>query len=68
MGDKLTLVIAKGYFANVSRTARLIGLLVAVGMLLFSGYMFQSTGDWVALVFVLGSIGYLGVFLSNMKS
>lgn len=52
----------------MSGAARIIGLIVAVLMLLFSGYMYQATGDWVALVFVLGSLGYVAFFVSGLRS
>ena len=45
----------------MNSTARLVGLIFATAMLLFSGYMYLRTGDWVALVFIAGSLGY-GVF------
>jgi hypothetical protein len=34
---------------------------VAITMFFFSVWMYQRTGDWVALVFAVGSAGY-GVF------
>lgn len=52
----------------MSQTARTIGLVIAVLMLLFSGYMFQATGDWVAGVFVLGSVGYIAFFVTGLRS
>jgi len=48
----------------MSRTARTAGLVATIAMLLFSGYMYMRTGDWVALVFIVGSLGY-GVFFFN---
>ena len=53
---------------TLSATARTIGLVFAVLMLLFSGYMYRATGDWVALVFVLGSLGYIAFFVSALRS
>ncbi len=53
---------------DVSATARLLGLAAAILMLLFSSYMYHSTGDWVALVFVLGSVGYIAFFVSGLRS
>ena len=49
----------------MSSFARLFGLLVAAAMGLFAAYIFLTTGDWVAAVFVLGSIGYLVFFASS---
>lgn len=48
-------------------SARNIGLFIALAMLVFSGYMYTRTGDWVALIFVLGSLGYAAFFFSGMK-
>lgn len=45
---------------------RTIGLVAALAMLVFSGYMYIHTGDWVALVFILGSLGYAAFFFSGM--
>jgi hypothetical protein len=39
----------------------MIGLVVAVAMFLFSAWMYQRTGDWVAALFAVGSVAY-GVF------
>jgi hypothetical protein len=47
----------------VSSTGRLVGLVVAVGMFIFSSWMYLQTGDWVAVVFALGSVGYGLYFL-----
>jgi len=49
----------------MSNFARLFGLFVAAAMGLFSAYMFLTTGDWVAAVFFLGSVGYLVFFASS---
>ena len=46
---------------------RSIGLVIAIAMLVFSGYMYIRTGDWVALVFILGSLGYAVFFFSGLK-
>ncbi|MFV0276355.1 MAG: hypothetical protein ACK5HY_04115 [Parahaliea sp.] len=45
----------------MSHTARWLGLLAALAMLAFSGWMYWRTGDWVALVFAVGSLAY-GLF------
>ena len=52
----------------MSKSGRLLGLALALVMLIFSGYMFLQTGDWVAAVFVLGSLGYALFFLSTARS
>ncbi len=48
----------------MSDIARIIGLLIALAMAIFSAYMFMRTGDWVAAVFCIGSVAYIIVFLS----
>jgi hypothetical protein len=45
----------------------MIGLVVALAMFLFSVSMYLKTGDWVASVFALGSLGYILVFLTTQK-
>ncbi len=45
----------------MSGAARLIGLGAATVMFVFSAWMYQSTGDWVAAVFAAGSLAY-GLF------
>lgn len=42
-------------------SGRFIGLAAALAMFVFSTWMYQSTGDWVAALFAAGSLGY-GVF------
>jgi type IV secretory pathway VirB2 component (pilin) len=49
---------------KVSQTARVIGIVVTLAMLVFSGWMYLQTGDWVALVFAAFSLGYGVFFLS----
>jgi hypothetical protein len=45
----------------------MIGLVLAVAMFLFSIYIFVNTGDWVAAVFVRGSLGYGFFFFSTAR-
>ncbi len=45
----------------MSHTGRLIGLTLTAMMFAFSTWMYLQTGDWVAAVFALGSLGY-GLF------
>lgn len=45
----------------MSRTGRVVGLVVTGAMFLFSAWMYQRTGDWVAAVFAVGSLAY-GLF------
>jgi hypothetical protein len=48
-------------------TAQVLALLAAVGMFIFSAYMYLNTGDWVASVFALGSLCYFVFFLLIYK-
>lgn len=47
----------------MSKTGRTIGLVLTCGMFAFSVHMFIQTGDWVAAVFAVGSLGYALFFL-----
>jgi hypothetical protein len=49
----------------VSNTARAIGLLLCLGMLAFSTWMYVRTGDWVAAVFAVASMAYGVFFMSS---
>lgn len=51
----------------MSRVARIIALLVAAAMFVFSAWMYSRTGDWVAAVFALGSVAY-GVFFFSSSA
>ena len=46
----------------MSNFGRIVGLLAALLMFLFSTYLFLQTGDWVAAVFAAGSLGYMVFF------
>ncbi|RLA49164.1 MAG: hypothetical protein DRQ98_14195 [Gammaproteobacteria bacterium] len=48
----------------VSKAGRTIGLLLTCAMFAFSTHIFIQTGDWVAAVFAVGSLGYGLFFLS----
>ena len=45
----------------------MLGLLVALGMFIFSVYMYIETADWVAGMFALGSLMYFVFFLLVYK-
>ncbi len=45
--------------------ARLVALVVAVAMFVFSLWMYSRTGDWVAIVFAVGSAAYAMYFYSG---
>ena len=49
----------------MSNTARILGLIAAALMGAFSAWMFIETGDWVAAVFCLGSVGYFVLFTAG---
>lgn len=51
----------------MNTTGRYIGLLLTAAMFAFSTYMFLATGDWVAAVFALGSLGYGIFFLTTTR-
>ena len=46
---------------------RMLALVAAIAMLVFSLYMYSNTGDWVAMVFALGSIAYIALFASMAR-
>ena len=46
---------------GLSKTGKFVGVVGTAVMFAFSVWMFQQTGDWVAAVFVVGSLAY-GVF------
>jgi hypothetical protein len=49
----------------MSDTGKWVGMILSSVMFAFSAYMYTLTGDWVAAVFALGSVGY-GLFLLEM--
>ena len=53
--------------AHLSRKGHVLGLALALLMLVFSSYVYYKTGDWVAAVFVLGSVGYTIFFGSVLR-
>ena len=46
---------------------RVIALLVAVAMFVFSLWMYSRTGDWVAIVFAFGSAAYATYFFTSVR-
>jgi hypothetical protein len=52
----------------MSGTGRFIGLAAAALMFAFSAWMYQSTGDWVAAVFAVGSLAYGLFFYSRGRA
>jgi hypothetical protein len=49
----------------MSGFGRLLGLFFAAAMAAFSAFIFLQSGDWVAAVFFLGSVGYAVFFAST---
>lgn len=49
----------------MSPAARIIALVIAAAMFVFSTWMYSRTGDWVAVVFALGSVAYGVYFFSS---
>jgi hypothetical protein len=49
----------------MSGIGRFLGLFFAAAMAAFSAFMFLRSGDWVAAVFFLGSVGYAVFFAST---
>lgn len=46
-------------------SARVLALGVAIAMFLFSLWMYSRTGDWVAIIFALGSVAYAVFFFTS---
>jgi hypothetical protein len=46
---------------------RTLRLLVALGMFIFSMFIYRESGDWVAAIFALGSLCYFVFFLLVYK-
>jgi hypothetical protein len=51
----------------MSKTARILGLVAALAMLMFSAGIYLKTGDWVAAMFGLGSVAYIVFFAYGGK-
>lgn len=49
----------------MSRSGRIIALIAALAMFVFSTWMYSRTGDWVAAVFALGSVAYGFFFFTS---
>ena len=49
----------------MGQAGRTVGLIATGAMFLFSAWMYQRTGDWVAAVFAVGSVGYAIFFYSQ---
>ena len=50
----------------MSSSVKFVALLLSAAMFAFSSWMYLGTGDWVAAVFAIGSLGY-GVFFIAFK-
>jgi len=51
----------------MSKRAATTGLVLTAVMFAFSSWMYLQTGDWVAAVFALGSLGYGLFFLGRVQ-
>ena len=51
----------------MSNGGRILGLVLTAAMFVFSTYMYVNSGDWVAAVFAVGSLGYGAFFLNRGK-
>jgi len=51
----------------LSRNGYILGLALTLLMLVFSCYVYAKTGDWVAAVFIIGSVGYAVFFGSALR-
>jgi hypothetical protein len=51
----------------MSESGRWLGLVLALAMLAFSSWIYLNSGDWVALVFAAGSLGYALVFVAARR-
>lgn len=50
------------------RLGRIIALVLAAAMFVFSAWMYARTGDWVAVLFALGSAAYGFYFFTSIRS
>ncbi|MDG1460194.1 MAG: hypothetical protein P8Q31_01615 [Luminiphilus sp.] len=50
---------------QVSCSMQYLAIIISAAMFAFSGYMYSQTGDWVALVFMIGSGAYGLLFASG---
>ena len=51
----------------VNLSAQLLGVTLSLAFFVFSVVMFFKTGDWVAAVFALGSLGYSLYFIRSYQ-
>jgi hypothetical protein len=51
----------------IGGAARVVALLLAIAMFVFSLWMYSRSGDWVALVFALGSAAYATYFFYSAR-
>ena len=50
---------------QVNCSMQYLAIIISAAMFAFSGYMYSQTGDWVALVFMIGSGAYGLLFASG---
>lgn len=51
----------------MSNVGRAIGLLLAITMFVGCMLVYRRTGDWVAAVFAVGSLGYCMFFIAGLR-
>ncbi len=51
----------------MSRIGKAVALVITLAMFLFSIWVYTNTGDWVAIVFALGSVAYAIFFFSGLS-
>lgn len=51
----------------MSRIGPIIALFLALALFVFSAWIYSRTGDWVAMVFALGSVAYAFYFFTRLR-
>jgi len=51
----------------IGGAGRVIALVLAIAMFVFSLWMYSRTSDWVALVFAFGSAAYAAYFFNSAR-
>ena len=52
---------------HMSRIGKAVALVITLVMFVFSIWVYNNTGDWVAIVFAVGSIAYAIFFFSRLS-
>lgn len=51
----------------MKNAGRVVALVLAIAMFVFSLWMYSLTGDWVAIVFAVGSAAYAIYFFNTAR-